>query len=160
MCIRDRFISQCKIDSELNYLLIKLISKITQQLDSYLDILGRTNNLLTECKKQLEQKFTFTSELIVLAPFLEQMQKKAYFEKLRRDLETSIGHSLNQWGVSKSISESEISIYLSEKLRPMAQEIYLNLRKEALSIFFLEYAVKTKIGLENTDKLTVDSYNT
>lgn len=150
------FISQCKIKSELNILILQLISKIIQQLDIYLDILDQTSNLLSECKQQLEQQFTFTSELIILNPFLEQLQKKAFFNKLRRDLEISIGHSLNQWGVSKSISKSAISDYLSKKLRPIAQEIYSNLRKEALSILFLEYAAKSKTELSNIDKLTVD----
>jgi len=150
------FIVQCKRNSELNHLLLQLISKTIQQINIYLDILVKTNNLLSECKKQLEQQFTFKLELVLLNPFLEQLQEHAFFEKLRRDLETSIGHSLNQWGVSKSISESEIGNYLSEKIEPMAQEIYLNLRKEALSIFFLEYAVKSETELTNTDKLIVD----
>lgn len=131
------FIYQCKINAELSTMLAQLVLNIIEQLKIYLDILGKTNNLLSELQKQLESQDT--SEVVALTPFFEQLQAKVDLDELRRDFETSTGHLLNQWGVFESISNSEINNRLIEKLRPVAQEIYLELRKQALAISFLEY---------------------
>ena len=132
------FIYRCKTDAKLNNLLVQLTLEIIKQLEIHIDILKKTNNLLSDLKKQLEQQHT--PDLIALTPLLEQIFQKTLAEELRRDFERSTGQPLNQWGMTKSISKSEISNRLQEKLKPIAREIYLKLRKEALAISFLEYA--------------------
>jgi DNA-binding NarL/FixJ family response regulator len=132
------FTYQCKINAELNNLLAQIILTTIEQLKTHIDILAKTNNFLSESKKYLEQKNT--PDAVSFTPFFEQLQKKVSLEELRRDLEKSTGHFLNQWGVCESISNSAISNCLIQKLRPIVQQIYSDLRKEALAISFLEYA--------------------
>lgn len=142
------FIYRCRINAELNNLLAQIVSQILQQLETQIGVVEKTNNLLLESKKQLEQQYS--PELLALTPFFEQLQQKDRL-KLRRDMEKSIGHSLNQWGVCQSISNSKINDLLIEKLRPIAREIYTDLRQEALAVSFLEYAPLGKRKLITED---------
>ena len=132
------FIYQCKIDAEINKLLSQVILKIIQQLKAQLDIVSKTDNLLLGAIEQLAQKNT--SEVTTLTPPFEQIQPKVRPEELRRYFEELVGHSLNHWGVARSISSIEINHRLLKKLKPIAQKIYSHLRKEALAVSFLEYA--------------------
>ena len=152
------FIYQCKMNAELNSLLSQLVLKIIQQLKIYLNILDRTINLLSNSQNQLKQQNT--PEVITLTLFFEQLQEKVSLKELRRDFETSVGHSLNQWGVSPTISNSEINHRLREKLSPITQEIYTSLRKEALAISFLEYAEHSNHKSTIKDELLIDYWKT
>ena len=152
------FIYQCKMNAKLNNLLSRLVLKIIQQLKIYLDILDRTINLLSNSENQLKQQNT--PEVFTLTLFFEQLQEKVSLSELRRDFETSVGHSLNQWGVSPTIYNSEINHRLRSQLSPITREIYSSLRKEALAISFLEYAEHSNHKSTIKDELLVDYWKT
>ena len=88
-----------------------------------------------------------------MTPYFEKIQQKVSLKELRCNLEKLTGHSLNQWGISESVSSSLIIDFLSEKLEPITQEVCTNLRKEALAISFLEYAESS-----NSSGSKVDEY--
>ena len=148
------FIYQCKMNVEVNNLLAQIISQTIQQLKIHLNILAQTNNLLSELKQELEPQSI--SKVSALKPFFEQLKSKISLSELRRDFERLTGHSLNQWGVSQSISNLEISYRLSEKLKPITQEIYSDLRKEALAISFLDYTEYSSDESTTEDRQSVD----
>lgn len=135
------FIGQCKVETEINKRLVEVISQIVREIRINVIILSKTSNLLLQCIKDLEQDLEQQDmlELTTLIPSFDQIQQEVLLEELRRDFEKSVGRSLNQWGSSESISNSEINNRLLEKLRPVAQKIYSNLREEALAVSFLKY---------------------
>ena len=94
--------------------------------------------MLSESSEQIE-RLGMTTEITSISSF-EQIRPKVGPEKLRNELEKLLGHSLNQWGVSQSISNSKINNYLLTKLKPISHKIYFNLYEEASTISSLEYA--------------------
>lgn len=122
------FIYQCKIEVQLNNLLSRLILEIVQKLRTYINTLIKTQELLQDSKRQLQKDIKLDASLSKLSPLVRE---KILPEELRRDFEKWAGHSLNQWGVVTSISESEIKNRLIRKLRPIVQEIYSSLDRKA-----------------------------
>ena len=129
------FIYRCKIDSELSRLASQIIFQAIQELKIQLDVLSKTNDLLEKSRQELEEHMT---EKTALTLSFKEIQQQVDLKQLQKDLEKLVGQPLSQWGAVRSISASKINIYLLRKLRPLAKEIYSNLRKEALAISFLE----------------------
>lgn len=132
------FIYQCKIDTEVNKLLSQIILKASEQINTYLDILDETNNLLSRFAQQLDREDI--SEVVTLIPPFSQLKQQVSPDILRRDFEKQVGYSINQWGICRSFSILKLNNLLLKRLRPIAQKIYSDLRKEALAVSFLEYA--------------------
>ncbi|MGL6339251.1 MAG: response regulator [Waterburya sp.] len=132
------FIYRCKINTELNRLLSRLILDIIQQLKIYIDILNKTNQFLLNLNQKIEQPSAIN--IITSAQISEQLQKNKLPHKLRCDFEKWTGHSLNQWGVYTVDLELEIKERLLKRLKPITQKLYVCLCRDALAISFLEYA--------------------
>jgi DNA-binding NarL/FixJ family response regulator len=131
------FIYRCKINTEVNKLLARLILEIIQKLKIYIDSLNKTNQLLLNLSQKLEQ--TQQINMIVSTQIFEQLQKNQLPHKLKHDFEKWTGHSLNQWGIHMIDLEFEIKARLLEKLKPITQKLYFCLCRDALAISFLEY---------------------
>jgi DNA-binding NarL/FixJ family response regulator len=135
------FVYRCKINTEINKLLARLILEIIQQLNIYVDILSKTNKLLLNLNQKLEQPQEIN--IIISTQIFEQLQRNKLPHKLRHDFEKWTGHSLNQWGIHMIDLEFEIKARLLEKLKPITQKLYFRLCRDALAISFLEY---TELG--------------
>lgn len=129
---------QSKIDAEVCGLIALIVSETIEQFGVQIDILNQTNSFLLESIEQLGPHRQTDS--VAFSPYIEQLQEKISIEELQRSLEKSVGHPLNQWGVCRSVSYTKITDLLLQKLEPITREVYLDLRREALSISFLEYA--------------------
>jgi DNA-binding NarL/FixJ family response regulator len=131
------FIYRCKINTQLNSLLARLNWEIIQKLKTYIDILSKTNKFLLNLSQKLEQSQVVN--IIISTQISEQLQKSKLPDKLKRDFEKWTGHSLNQWGIYTLDLELEIKERLLKKLKPITQNLYLCLCRDALAISFLEY---------------------
>jgi DNA-binding NarL/FixJ family response regulator len=131
------FVYRCKINTEINKLLARLILEIIEKLKIYVDILSKTNKLLLNLNQKLEQKQE--SNIIISIQIFKQLQKNKLPHKLRHDFEKWTGHSLNQWGIHMIDLELEIKARLLEKLQPLTKKLYFRLCRDALAISFLEY---------------------
>lgn len=132
------FFCQCRVNAEIARLLTQIISRTIGQVEMYVDSLEKTNALLSESISLLEHEEL--PELNTLIPPWEEIQQKVLPEKLRYKIEKILEQSLNEWGLTKSISSSEINNYLLKELEPIARQIHADLRKEALAVSFLKYA--------------------
>ena len=128
---------QSKIDAEVSRLIALLVAEIIEQLAVQIDILNQTNNFLLESIEQLGECRQANS--VVLDLYVEELQKKISIRELQIQIEESVGHPLNKWGICRSISHREVAQRLLEDLEPITREIYSNLRQEALAISFFEY---------------------
>jgi DNA-binding NarL/FixJ family response regulator len=131
------FIYQCKINTEVNKLLTRLILEIIKKIQIYIDILTKTNKFLLSLNQKLQQPQTIN--IITFTQISEQLQKTKLPYKLRRDFEKWTGHSLNQWGIYTVDLELEIKERLLKKLKPITQKLYLYLCRDVMAISFLEY---------------------
>lgn len=127
---------ECRIEAELYGLLAQITAQMNEQFKAQIGILDKTNSFLIESIEQLEQGSE--TDLVSFAPYIEELQKRISLEKLRQDMEKRMGHSLNQWGICR-VSSADLNQQLLKRLEPITQNIYLDLRREALAVSFLKY---------------------
>lgn len=126
------YIYEDAISAEIARLASQLIVELLQQTRVYLDHLQRTEALLEELQRWFEQKSNVSS---FPSPFLvAHLPEPVDPFQLCAQVESWTGHSLNQWGVSHSISAETIREALLVQLRPLALSTYTESYLEAIAI--------------------------
>ena len=128
---------QYRIEAEIYALAAKITAETIRQFEDRVSVLDKTNIFLLESIEQLEQNSK--ADIATFNLYIEELQERISLEELQHDMEKLIGHSLNQWGICQSISPTDLNKQLLARLEPTTRNIYSYLRKEALSVSFLEY---------------------
>lgn len=126
---------QSQIEAEVCGLTAQIVAEAISQFGMQIEILNQTNSFLLEAIAQLQPRKINPA---VLSLYTEQLPVEL-IEELQHSLESAVGQPLNQWGVS-TVNCTQITELLLAKLEPITNEIYTDLRREALAISFLEYA--------------------
>lgn len=140
---------QYRIEAEIYSLAAQIATETIKQFAAQVSVLDKTNSFLLESIEQLEQNQE--TDIVVLTPYIEELQERISLKELQHDMEKLIGHSLNQWGICQSISSTDLNRQLLARLEPTTRNIYSYLRKEALSVSFLEYVQHTNYPETTTD---------
>ncbi len=105
------------------------IAKMMETNQSYLSDLNQAYSFLMEIRQDLLTEVN--SNVHTLLPLIyEQFCNYLNLDDLKKEVEQEIGRSMYKWGVNRTISEQEVQNLLLEKLAPVTQKIYGQIKQE------------------------------
>lgn len=121
-----------KLEIEAYVLIEQLIVRLIQLCQSYFDMSLLTDRMLEQIQHSIEKQLNFEFTSLPILDKLEQVDAERY----KLELEVYIGHSLNRWGVSPSLSWRLIEEQLINKIYPLAEVEYIEFTKAMNSEIF------------------------
>ena len=127
-------IYKSKINAEIYYLASQALKNNIQLIQLYIDNLIQTNYFLEKIKKEF---ITQQTNKIILPFIFEQMSQFTNLEKLCKEMEEELGHSLNQWGICSYITEEKVKNILSKKTDEIIFKINQKINEELSQQYFI-----------------------
>jgi DNA-binding NarL/FixJ family response regulator len=119
-----------KIQSEVYCLSAQLALDLIHQVKTYINVLDRTNTMLTNLQERFAARASVNASLMPL--LFTHLIEKVSPDRLRSEIETKTSYLLNQWGTIPTISEENLQDYMLSYLRPATEEIYQQICREVI----------------------------
>ena len=105
------------------------LAKMMETNQSYLSDLNQAYSFLMGIRQNLLTEVN-TNVHTLLPLIYEQFCNYLNLSDLKKEIEQEIGRSMYKWGVNRTISEQEVQTLLLEKLAPLTEKIYGQIKQE------------------------------